>query len=343
VLTALFLQASAVVPALLLLWFFSSRDLYPEPARRVWAAFWAGILAMLLALAAALPIQAFLPGPEQASPLVRGFLDAFLTAAIPEECAKFLVLLRFCRKTRDCDEPMDCVVYGVAASLGFATLENILYVSDGGFALAAARAVSAVPSHAMDGAVMGFFLGRALFSQPFARGNFAKALLFPIIFHGLYDFPLLALAGMDEAGTDIPVETGLGLIAASAAVLLVQAVLVAAEIRTLRREQRSGSLLPSGDGPRAARRSSGAWAAVVVGALLGSASGLGALFFLVGLLWGETKPEDMPTALIGGAVIFLAPFLLGLTLFILGLRRIGGRNARQGKTTWRRYDPGRLS
>ncbi len=148
---------------------------------------------------------------------------------------------------------------------------------------------------------------------------------------------------MDEAGTDIPIETGLGLIAASAAVLLVQAVLVAAEIRTLRREQRSGSLLPSGDGPRAARRSSGAWAAVVVGALLGSASGLGALFFLVGLLWGGTKPEDMPTALIGGAVIFLAPFLLGLTLFIIGLRRIGGRGARQGKTTWRRYDPGRLS
>lgn len=337
--TALILHAAAVVPALLLLWFFSSRDLYPEPPRRVWAAFRAGILAMLLALAAALPIQAFLPGPEQAAPLVCGFLNAFLSAAIPEECAKFFILLRFCRKSRDCDDPMDCVVYGVAASLGFATLENILYVSDGGLGLAALRAVSALPSHAMDGAVMGYFLGRALFSPGPAKGRFAKAVLIPIIFHGLYDFPLLTLGVMDETGTDIPLDIGLGLVTAAAAVLLVQGALVATQIRRLRREQRSGGPLPAEGGPGGRNRSPGAWTAVACGALLAGAGGLGLLLFLVGAFGGETKLEEIPALLAGGALIFLAPFLLGLALFIFGLRRLDKRAKVRDATKWRRYEP----
>jgi RsiW-degrading membrane proteinase PrsW (M82 family) len=58
---------------------------------------------------------------------------------------------------------MDGVVYGAVASLGFATLENILYVTPNGFAVAAARAFTAVPGHALLGVIMGYYVGRAKF------------------------------------------------------------------------------------------------------------------------------------------------------------------------------------
>ena len=67
-------------------------------------------------------------------------------------------------KMKDFNEPTDGIVYGVCASLGFATLENIYYVyalSDyfetTSLSLAIARAFSAVPAHAAFGALMGYF------------------------------------------------------------------------------------------------------------------------------------------------------------------------------------------
>lgn len=89
----------------------------------------------------------------------------------------------------------DAVVYAVTAAMGFAALENILYVMDSGFSLAVTRATTAVPSHAVDGAFMGIFLGEAKLCEK--RGdlkgkkrNLRLSLLVPILCHGFYDFCL---------------------------------------------------------------------------------------------------------------------------------------------------------
>jgi RsiW-degrading membrane proteinase PrsW (M82 family) len=108
-------------------------------------------------------------------------------AAIPEECFKFLVLRGYSSRRPSFDEPMDGVVYGAAASLGFATFENIIYVHAGGFWTALVRAFSAVPAHACDGALMGYCVGQARFNPERKRASWL-GLFVAIIFHGFYDY-----------------------------------------------------------------------------------------------------------------------------------------------------------
>ena len=91
-------------------------------------------------------------------------IRSFLSAAPVEEVLKFTVLYSLVYKMKDFNEPIDAIVYGVAVSLGFATLENIYYVyvlsdyfgttSQG---LAILRSFSAIPAHGIFGATMGYF------------------------------------------------------------------------------------------------------------------------------------------------------------------------------------------
>ena len=152
---------SAIVPSFLLLWYFHSRDVYPEPPRVIWTTFGLGLLTIIPTLALALPVAVLLENRAAEAPYFLGFSKAFVAAAMPENFFKFMVLLLYCARHNEFDEPMDGIVYGVAASLGFATLENVLYVAKGGLSLAITRALTAVPGHAFLGAIMGYYvLGR---------------------------------------------------------------------------------------------------------------------------------------------------------------------------------------
>ena len=87
---------------------------------------------------------------------------------------------------------MDGVVYGAVASLGFATIENVLYVSQGGLETALMRAVTAVPAHACFGAIMGYMYAQARYGRTRFLG-LTRALLVPVLLHGLYDAPLFLM------------------------------------------------------------------------------------------------------------------------------------------------------
>ena len=200
--TALVLGGSAIVPSLLLLWYIYARDRNPEPR---------GLLLKTFLLGAAIcvpviPVAMWMEDMGQALAVGiwgSALVQAFLGAAIPEELFKYLVLRQYVWNKPAFDEPLDGVVYGATASLGFATLENILYVSDGGLGVAALRALTAVPGHAFTGVVMGAFLGRARFTQdPQERfGLLAAGFGWAVLLHGAYDtflmtetaFALLAL------------------------------------------------------------------------------------------------------------------------------------------------------
>ena len=88
------LVLSAVAPALLLLWYFHARDVYPEPPRVVWATFGLGVASVVPAVMLAMAIEAAVGEP--ADPWAAGLAAAFLTAALPEDLAKFAVLYFFC-------------------------------------------------------------------------------------------------------------------------------------------------------------------------------------------------------------------------------------------------------
>ena len=118
---------------------------------------------------------------------------SFLGPAWTEEILKFLVLYSIVLRRTEFNEPMDGIVYGVVASLGFATYENYDYV----FRLAETwdiapqqlaiwRSYSAVPMHGLNGCIMGFYFGMYAFT---ANKKFlVLSLLIPFLLHGFYNF-----------------------------------------------------------------------------------------------------------------------------------------------------------
>jgi RsiW-degrading membrane proteinase PrsW (M82 family) len=194
-------------PSLFLLVFFYLRDHYePEPRGHVALAFAKGALATLPAYGAAWSLGRFV-GDEwlMLGGLPARAFEALVLAAACEELPKWLAFYFFIYRWRELDEPLDGVVYGVALALGFATVENVLCVGRDGLGVGVLRAIFAVPAHALFGAVMGFYLGRAKLgdgqwqgmdvTRAERRRRLWAALLVPILFHAGYDFLLGVLRG----------------------------------------------------------------------------------------------------------------------------------------------------
>lgn len=307
-----FAAVSAVVPSILLAWYFKARDLNPEPGRVLWATFGLGVLTIPFVVAVAAPID-WLIEHFISNPLLAGTAEAFATAAMPEEAAKLLVVWLYASRHRDFDEPMDGIVYGAIASLGFATLENVLYVMQGGVGLAIARALTAVPAHAFWGAIMGYFVGQMRFGKRRGAGWLVAAWFWPMLLHGLYDTPLLALRRL---GPEPPAALGLTAMLCAAAMVVVSWVWAVRLVRRLRRDQETEARTP----PAAERKN------VVLGLFLllggGGLASLGGLVLLGTLLAVivGAEGEELALGLVGAAVMGGLPLGLGGVLFWLGLR-----------------------
>lgn len=189
----------AIAPSLALLAYFYLRDRYErEPLGHVIAAYLLGAFAMLAAQAGQTAIADSVSsewlhtGGEPAR-----VFDAFVLAGAIEETAKWAMLFGAVFAWREFDEPFDGLFYGVTIALGFATLENLLFLSSRGLGVAWQRALFAVPAHALFGGAMGYYAGRAKFVPAVEnrRRRFWRAvalsLTLPIAFHGAYDFALL--------------------------------------------------------------------------------------------------------------------------------------------------------
>lgn len=115
------------------------------------------------------------------------FIKAFFVVALVEEFSKYVIVKFYAQKSKEFNEPFDGIVYAVMVSMGFAVLENILYVFQYGISTGITRAFTAVPAHATFGVLMGYFIGKAKFSKNKVQLNLI-GLLVATIFHGAYDF-----------------------------------------------------------------------------------------------------------------------------------------------------------
>jgi RsiW-degrading membrane proteinase PrsW (M82 family) len=309
-----FLAVSAVVPSLLLVWYFHRRDIYPEPAPILWATFGLGILTALPVLAVAV-IMTFLLSAV-AEPFLRALLEAFLLAAGPEELFKLLVLVAFSMRSREFDEPMDGIVYGVVASLGFATAENVLYVFWGGYGIAFLRAVTAVPMHAFLGAVLGYFVGQAFFRGGRRWVLYLKGYGAAVLLHGLYDAPLLVIGELKEG---IPT---LLLSIVALAVLGITGWWAVNLVHRLRTEQVRAKGTTEHHLTDYLRRSSRLPHIIqlVAGGVMASAGGMMLLGLLLASILGEIPAGQTYSIVTGGVIIGLLPTVLGTLLFLLAIR-----------------------
>jgi protease PrsW len=121
---------------------------------------------------------------------VSTFVRAFFLSGLLEEFVKWFIIYFFVYDHREFDEPYDGIVYSASVSLGFATMENILYLLANGVEVAVMRALLPVSSHALFAVIMGFYFGKAKFTRKKQRYLFL-AFLLSFLLHGMYDFILL--------------------------------------------------------------------------------------------------------------------------------------------------------
>jgi RsiW-degrading membrane proteinase PrsW (M82 family) len=116
------------------------------------------------------------------------FIQNVLFTSTLEEFFKWLILVMAIYKHVEFDDPYDGILYGASVSLGFATVENILYLFTYGVHTAFLRALLPVSSHAIFGVVMGYYLGRAKFAlDKTSRPLLFVALLVPLGLHIIYN------------------------------------------------------------------------------------------------------------------------------------------------------------
>lgn len=233
-LTALF----TVLPIAVILWYFYTRDVNREPRVVLVKTFLLGLLGILPLMPIAILFSAL--KPASLSITQAALYEAFLIAAIPEEAIKLLVIRGYSARNAHFDEPMDGIVYGVTAALGFAALENVFYVLEGGLHVALLRSFTAVPLHVVAGAILGNAVAQAKFG-PARRGVLLNGFANAVALHGLYDFALMAVEGLavqpEVPGGSNAAGSILGLIVLVLILLIGSFVWLLRTVRRLRSHQ----------------------------------------------------------------------------------------------------------
>lgn len=184
----LFLLALALAPGAVIGLYIYLKDRYePEPIRLVVLSFFLGFISILITFAISFPVNWLIAIDEK--DLTEQAIHAFLLVALIEEFSKFIFVRWVLYPNKNFNEPFDGIVYAVSVSLGFAGLENILYVmnSDNGVATGFMRMFTAVPAHATFAVLMGYYLGRAK-CEPGKSYLAWYGLLAATLFHGAYDY-----------------------------------------------------------------------------------------------------------------------------------------------------------
>ena len=181
---------SSITPVIIFLFLIYNKDSIKEPIGLLLKCFFGGFLSIILTLILDKLLQPF--GLGFSGPFLRSFFEAFLQAGLPEEFSKFILLYWLVRKRKEFDQHFDGIIYAVFVSMGFALVENLMYIYHGGLSVAFFRAVLAVPGHFFFAVVMGYYFSLAKFHKgPQKRTFILKSLLVPVIMHGLYDFTLI--------------------------------------------------------------------------------------------------------------------------------------------------------
>jgi RsiW-degrading membrane proteinase PrsW (M82 family) len=183
------LVGAAIAPGIALLCYFYLRDnLQPEPISMVVRSFLFGVLLVF-------PIMMLQHIIQTEWNLSDAWFQAIAASAVLEEFFKWLVVYHTAFKHVEFDEPYDGIVYAVAVSLGFATLENFFYLIINGLNIAFWRALLPVSSHALFGIWMGFYLGKGKFTNNHGAKmrRLWLSLLIPILLHALYNIIFLTV------------------------------------------------------------------------------------------------------------------------------------------------------
>lgn len=185
----------AAVGSVVWLVYFSLKDrLSPEPKRRIAQAFGLGMVAAGLAWGGyyAAALLGFPPTPPKEP--VALIVYCMLVVGVVEEGSKFLVARLFCFRWKEFDERIDGLIYAAAVGLGFAAVENVLFLVALPPVHGVLRVIVSPLTHSLFAAVWGFGASRALLMPRSATSRFlwqALSLALAMVAHGIYDVAVL--------------------------------------------------------------------------------------------------------------------------------------------------------
>jgi RsiW-degrading membrane proteinase PrsW (M82 family) len=121
-------------------------------------------------------------------PVATAAYAAFIVAGVVEESGKFVVVRLGAYKSKHFDQPEDGLMYASAAALGFAAIENVVYVISFGLSVLLARGLISNLAHVLFSAMWGYPLALTKLSiiknKYITWGGLAAAM----VAHGLFDF-----------------------------------------------------------------------------------------------------------------------------------------------------------
>lgn len=172
-----------LAPIVALMSFFYLKDEYTEPIPLIIRSFLLGCLLVF-------PIMFVQHAFVEEGFVLNLFLTSFFQVALLEEFLKWFIFMFTMYHHNEFDDHYDGIVYAVAISLGFASVENILYLLTNGIEYAFSRAIFPVSSHALFGVIMGYYFGKAKTRRSKTRFNLGLAFFIPFLLHGIYNYIL---------------------------------------------------------------------------------------------------------------------------------------------------------
>lgn len=192
------------LPPIFWLLFYLREDRHPEPKRLLLMAFVGGMAAAGLAIV----IELLVVGQSGMVSLNEGVLGSavvvFLVIGMIEEYVKYLPVKFLIERRRDFDEPVDAMVYMMTSALGFAALENALFIFpllhvdvSLGLEVTANRFLGANLLHALSSGIVGFFLARAWF-HPHRRHFIFIGVVLAAVLHAAFNSLILVREALSQ-------------------------------------------------------------------------------------------------------------------------------------------------
>jgi len=195
-----------ILPSLTWLFYYLSKDLHPEPKRMILKIFLWGALITVPVFFTQIGL-AYLLGKINLSPIATSIIYWFLVISFTEEIFKYLVVRLKVISSPHLDEPLDIMLYMVVAALGFAALENILYLfapvgqmsfdqlMNRTLIIALVRFIGATFLHTLCSAVIGYSLAISFCEENKKYIIIAVGIITATLLHGVYDFSIMTLDG----------------------------------------------------------------------------------------------------------------------------------------------------
>ena len=182
------LLALAIAPGIVICLFIYFKDKYNrEPLGLMLLSFIIGVLSIvppfIFQVALTKPVNQLM-----GEGILYTAVFSYFIVALSEEGSKFLALRLIPYRRKAFDDPFDGIIYAVMVGMGFATLENVGYVTSYGITTGITRMFLSVPAHATFAVLMGYHLGLAKFDNANRKKYFLLAIFWPVLFHGSFDF-----------------------------------------------------------------------------------------------------------------------------------------------------------